>query len=315
LRRRLRLLLSSLGLASAAALAAGCTGANPASGVTAWMRIANAQFVDGELMVDNSGTEPLVRQVALMTNQAAPGQENVPVAGSVEMGSAVLIGLSGDSGHWIVPTTVADVTLPNNYDFSAQLTFSPLTPVGMHSLILQPVAADGTLGPTQVYPMAISFPTPTGMIDLLIQLTWDTESDMDLHVDVPNPNDPTTPVEIWYKAPVGVPLPAPGQPAVTPDQVAAAGYLDFDSNAACVIDGRRQENVIFPMPPAPGDYTVRVDANSLCGQPDAQWQVTAGDGQGNNFELATWEATDADTRGTHGVGAGRLAFTFTVPSP
>lgn len=323
--------LSSLAVGAATALLSGCGGADPASGITAWMRIAGAQFVAGPLttgacngqgQVDGGGGPdasspcPLVRQVALMTSQVAPGQENVPVAGSVQNGSAVLIGLSGDSGHWIVPTTVADVTLPNNYDFSGQLTFSPTTPVGMHSLIFRPVAADGTLGDTQAYPLAIAPPTPTGAVELLIQLNWDTESDMDLHVDVPNPNDPTTPIEIWYKAPVGIPIPPPGDlTPIDPSVVAAAGYLDFDSNAGCVIDGRRQENVIFPMPPAPGDYTVRVDANSLCGQPDAQWQVTAGDGQGNNFELATWEATDADTRGTHGVGAGRLAFTFTVPSP
>ena len=197
MRRRLRALLSTLGVGAATALAAGCGGANPASGVTAWMRIANAQFVEGTLAIDKSGTEPSVQQVALNTSQVAPGQENVPVSGSVEMGSAVLIGLSGDSGYWMVPSTVADGQLPDNYDFSAQLTFSPLTPVGMHSLIFRPVAADGTLGPAQVYPLAIALPTPTGPVELLIQLTWDTESDMDLHVVVPNANDPTTPNEIW----------------------------------------------------------------------------------------------------------------------
>jgi hypothetical protein len=310
LKRASVLLLSGLAIGPALALSAGCGGADPASGVTAWMRIAGAQFAEGTLAVDTSGSEPLVRQVALMTNQVAVGQENVPVSGSVENGSAVLIGLSGDSGYWIVPTTVTDVSLPDNYDFAAQMTFSPLTALGAHSLILRPVAANGTLGPTQVYPLAVVAQTaPTGQ--LVITLAWDTESDMDLHVDVPNPDDPTTPIEIWYKAPVGLPLTL-DQP--TPDQIAAAGYLDFDSNAACVIDGRRQENVIFAMPPPAGDYTVRVDANSLCGQPDAQWQVSATDGNGNQFEFAQWEAIDSDTRGTHGVGSGRLAFTFTIPS-
>ncbi|HVV51699.1 MAG TPA: hypothetical protein VHO06_18670 [Polyangia bacterium] len=312
----------------AAALGAGCGGASPESGVTAWMRIAGAQFVAGPLTAgtcsaasdagegpDAGSPCPLVRQVALMTNQVAPGQENVPVSGSVEKGSAVLVGLSGDSGHWIVPTTVADVSLADNYDFSAQLTFSPLTPAGPHQLIFRPVAPDGTLGPTQVYPLAVAPPTPAGAPQLLVQLTWDTESDLDLHVDVPDPDDPTTPIEIWYKAPVGLPIQKPGDPPPTPDQVAAAGYLDFDSNAACAIDGRRQENVIFTMPPPAGTYTVRVDANSLCGQPDAQWQVTATDAAGDQLGFAQWEATDADTRGAHGVGAGRLAFTFDIPSP
>jgi hypothetical protein len=314
LRRAAFLLVSGLALGPALGLSAGCGGASPESGVTAWMRIANAQFVPGTLATDTSGTEPLVRQVALMTSQVAPGQENVPVSGSVEKGSAVLIGLSGDSGYWIVPTTVLDLSLPDNYDFAAQMTFSPLTTVGSHSLIFRPVAADGTQGPAQVYPLAVAVaPPPTGQ--LVFSLSWDTQSDMDLHVDVPNPADPTKPIEIWYKAAVGVPIPGPGQPPVTPDQVAAAGYLDFDSNAACVIDGRRQENVIFPMAPPAGQYTVRVDANSLCGQAAAQWQVGAFDAYGNRFQFAQWQAIDSDTRGTHGVGSGRLAFQFQLPSP
>ena len=92
--------------------------------------------------------------------------------------------------------------------------------------------------------------------------------------------------------------------------MAAAGSLDFDSNAGCVIDGRRQENIVYTQPPPPGDYTVRVDASSLCGQVDAQWRVTARTADGTLQGFAQWEATDADTRGSHGAGAGRLAFTF-----
>ena len=94
--------------------------------------------------------------------------------------------------------------------------------------------------------------------------------------------------------------------------IAAAGKLDFDSNANCVIDGRRQEDVVFAEGPPPGDYTVRVDAFSLCGQVDAQWQATAALGDGTPAGSARWEATDADTRGSHNAGAGRTAFTFHI---
>jgi hypothetical protein len=95
-------------------------------------------------------------------------------------------------------------------------------------------------------------------------------------------------------------------------------YLDFDSNGNCTIDGRRQENVVFPTGSTPpsGEYTVLVDAASLCGQFDAQWVVTANvyDAYGNAtlIGFAQWEATDADTRGPHTAGSGRLAFTFTI---
>ena len=33
---------------------------------------------------------------------------------------------------------------------------------------------------------------------------------------------------------------------------------------------------------------------------------------GDVVNPATWQATDADTRGNHGIGAGRLAVDFTL---
>jgi hypothetical protein len=128
------------------------------------------------------------------------------------------------------------------------------------------------------------------------------------------------PIELWNKHPVP---PVPFGTIPDPATLAMEPYLDFDSNANCVIDGRRQENVIFPVgsTPPPGDYIVRVDAASLCGQSGAQWTVTATqyDAYGNAFPAywppAQWQATDADTRGPHTAGSGRLAFTFTIPTP
>jgi len=129
-------------------------------------------------------------------------------------------------------------------------------------------------------------------------------------VVMPNVDDPTTPIEIWAKHPVGLPTPVLGGPPLYPEQIANAPYLDFDSNSNCAIDGRRQENVIFPVAPPPGDYTVRVDTPSLCGQPDAQWTVSATLMDGSSLGFVQWESTDAATRGAHVAGSGLLAFTF-----
>jgi hypothetical protein len=97
--------------------------------------------------------------------------------------------------------------------------------------------------------------------------------------------------------------------------VKGAGHLDFDSNANCLIDGRRQENIIFGNPPPDGEYIVRVDAFSMCGQTSAQWKVSVS-GSDDALVLpnpATWQATDSDTRNAHGLGAGRLALDFHLP--
>ena len=80
-----------------------------------------------------------------------------------------------------------------------------------------------------------------------------------------------------------------------------------------MIDGRRQENVIFTEPPPAGQYIVRVDTFSLCGQASAQWQVTVTAPDGDVVNPATWQSMDADMRGPHGLGAGGWRCDFTLP--
>ena len=121
--------------------------------------------------------------------------------------------------------------------------------------------------------------------------------------------DPVDSVEVWAKSPLALP-PSPRGYDKDDPAVMGAGHLDFDSNSNCIIDGRRQENIVFGNTPPTGHYTVRVDAFSMCGQASAQWKVTVTDAFGNVVNPATWQATDADTRGEHGIGAGRLAVEF-----
>jgi hypothetical protein len=304
-------ILSSL----AGSVLAGCGGVSSDTGISAYLQVASAQFVPGALAPDPMAPGPMLEAVNLQTTKVFPGQENLSFSGSVDNGSSALIGLANDDGHWIVPASAADPQNAGAYQFQTKLSFSPAIPLGPHDLIIRGVDAQGTIGPSQKYTMTVASTAPAGQ--LVISLVWDTESDLDLHVLVPNPNDPTTPIEIYNKNPVGLPPHVAGTPALTGDDlknaVAAAGKLDFDSNANCVIDGRRQENVVFAMTPPSGTYSVLVDAASLCGQVDAQWQVTASDMYGDALAFAQWEATDSDTRGNHGAGAGRLAFTFSIP--
>jgi hypothetical protein len=304
----------------AGALTAGCgASASPESGITALLRVPGAQFVPGPLAPDTSATgTAVISGVALNNTKIYPGEQGFPLSGTVT-GATALVGLQGDDGYWIVPAPIVDLSTSGGFDFSASLTFSPLLPMGSQTLILRGVAADGTIGKAQLYTLTATPLAPVGA--LVISLNWDTESDMDLHVVIPNVDDPTMPIELWNKHPVP---PVPFGTTPDPATLAMEPYLDFDSNANCVIDGRRQENVIFPLgsTPPPGDYTVRVDAASLCGQSGAQWQVTATqyDSNGQNpypayWPPAEWQATDADTRGPHTAGSGRLAFTFTIPNP
>jgi hypothetical protein len=188
-------------------------------------------------------------------------------------------------------------------------------------LVLRGVDAKGQLGAPFVLPLTVKAPPASGA--LVFTLSWDTQADLDLHVLVPNPDDPTTPIEIWSRSPVGLPPLGPADPPYDDATAKAAPYLDLDSNAACVIDGRRRENVIFSSPPADGSfepvappdgtYIVRVDTFSMCGQAAAQWRVEVNTPDGPVVNAATWESTDSDARGAHGAGTGRLAVQFQLP--
>ena len=312
----MRLLAVSCLGALLALMSAGCgPNASSASGITALLRVSNAQFVEGALAPDSTapGTA-IVSGVAINNTNVYPGEQSFPLSGSVS-GATVLVGLKNDSGYWIVPATIVDQTTVGAYDFATQLTFSPLMPTGTQTLILRGVAADGTIGPAQLYVLTAGTPAPptgaSGPYPLVVTLAWDTEADLDLHVVIPNVVDPTTPIEIWAKHPIGIPVPTLEMPA-DPYAVAAAPYLDFDSNANCVIDGRRRENVIFQAAPPSGSYAVLVDTPSLCGQPDAQWTASATLMDGTVLGSAQWESTDADTRGAGVAGSGRLAFSFAI---
>jgi hypothetical protein len=145
---------------------------------------------------------------------------------------------------------------------------------------------------------------PTGA--LVVSLDWDTQADLDLHVQLPSDADAGV-NEIWSRKPSGLPA---GTQGATFSDATAAGYLDFDSNSQCVIDGRRVENVIFPSNVPSGDYIVRVDTFSLCGEVAARWRVQVFAEGWTEPQVVYGQSTEIDTRFSHGQGAGVQALVF-----
>lgn len=284
---------------------AGCGGASAELGLDAWMRVEGAQYQPGALPAESTG--PAVAGTFLSRPRIHPLEMGRPLRGALEPdGTAVVLGLAGDAGHWIAVAGLPDVVTPELPSVNLLLSFAADLPLGEHAIVLHAVDAGGQVGPATRLPVTA---TPRAMPEgsLVFSLVWDRNADLDLHVVDPNG------VEI-YKSNINsyVP-PAPGMPDEGAGP-AVGGKLDFDSNAACVIDGRRQENVLWPLevePPA-GTYTVRVDTFSLCGETAAHWKVDVlhhdrlvGAAEGTS----TW--IDATT--PHGLGAGQLALQVQVP--
>lgn len=309
--KRRALSRASLGALVLAGMLTGCDGgASPNSGLDAWLR-TGGQYIPGELPTDDVTTGPAVR--VNTTARPFPGATSRSISGLADLNAvSVLVGLQGDSAHWEVPLGPLDGEAVMHFTYSTSASYSPDVPLGPRKLLARGVAADGSLGPVQSLSLNFGLlPAPKG--NLVIQLTWDTEADLDLHVRIPDPMSDTGYFDVWNRAPLALP-PKPGGGTYSPAEITAAGHLLFDSNAQCIIDGARHEEIVFPDALPAGPYEVRVDTASLCGEPAARWHVAAfTNPTGTSPTLiaeAFGQSTDRDTVAAHNGGSGLFAFTF-----
>lgn len=284
-------------------IAVACSSVRADTGKDAYMQVRGAQFVRGP-MPAGSPSGPSVAQLTLMSNAMWPGLENDPLGGALApTATAAAIGLQGDVGYWIVTAKAPDLATPANPSFAATLSFSRGIVVGDYTLVVRAVDEAGTFGlpATRILTAEPSPTNPPATGELVVTLEWDTNANLGLHVVDPNG------AEIYWGSPSS-------QPPFSFSQAdgGSYGYLDWDSNGNCVIDGLRREDAIWTRSPPPGRYVVRVDAPSLCGQPIAYWKARALL-RGIEIAHATGVALETDTMGAHGVGSGVLAFELTVP--
>jgi len=301
--------LASLVVATLTAGACG-DGASPASSLTASLRLTGTgvQYVPGPLVDDPAAQGPAVHAISAVFH-VTPGAVGRSVSGTAEEGtSAVLVGLDGDTGHYIVPITGLDLDNPPDLQFGAQASFSTQTPTGSAVLRARAVAPDGSVGPGATQGLSVDGPVNTGR--LVIVLTWDTEADLDLHVVTPSPAPDKAPVELWSgNRTTLLPRSALEGGAYTEEELATAGIFDFDSNSQCVIDGQLAETATWQSAPPPGHYIVKVDTFSMCGQAAARWTLTV---TLDGAAIGTYRgvSTESDVRFAHKAGAGLNVLEF-----
>jgi hypothetical protein len=270
-------------------LACGCGAASPSLGLQANVRVADAQYVPGAMPASTDG--PQVLSASLGMQSFVAGWNDQTMVGTLDpLAASVAIGLDGDAGYWIVVAGVPETEAPTIPTFHASLSFAASMPHGPATIVTRAVDRDGNFGPPRPLSIEItSPPAPEGA--LVISLEWDTPSDLDLHVHDPNG------VELWSRSPGSSRTP---------------GRLDADSNAHCAIDGRNQENVVYPTAPPSGIYQVRVDVPSLCSAVVAHWRVEVlQDGTVTQSSAGTF--IDSDTRGNHDQGAGLIVLELVIP--
>jgi len=187
-----------------------------------------------------SGGGPSVQ--ASTSGAILPGGSSIV---SVTSGSAldrVVVGVQGASGYYEL------TGLPSATAQSVLLTLAQSAPSTFSFLVAG--GSGGSVGASATVPVTL---TAVGTGDVQVSLTWDVDSDVDLHVVDPSGE------EIYY-----------GNPSS-----ASGGQLDLDSNAGCTLDHKRAENITWPVGHAPnGHYTVLVDYWDACSQTASHYVVT-----------------------------------------
>ena len=298
-----RALASTCGIALALVLAPACNDVTADDGADADLAVDGAQFFRGAPPAASGG--PDVLAVTLQTTEVHVGTTGKPASCTLSpSATAAGFALQGDVGYWVVPAGAAAVETPGDPAVKTQLSFARGMAVGTRALLVFAVDHAGKVGAVNQTNLVVTDPyAPRGR--LVVSLSWDTEADLDLHVV-----DPAG-VEIYKGNINSYQRPPPGTP-VDPSAAKSGGILDADSNAACVIDGRRAEHVTYAGAPPSGHYVVRVDTFSLCGVPSANWRASAAL-DGKVLGASQGESTDADEQAAHDRGAGVLALEFDVP--
>jgi hypothetical protein len=289
---------------TALALLASCTdGSVPDQALDARLRVSGGQFFRGDMPAPEDG--PAVKELTLSPIVRA-GSVARTCSGVIDpSATAVALALEGDRGYWIVPAGIPDVTAQGFPTFKADLAFALSLAPGRRAFLARAVDGGGRFGAAFVKPLDVTAaPRPTGR--LVIALSWDAPVDLDLHVVDPNG------VEIWKRNISSYEPPPPGSPPEPPGTPHPGGVLDFDSNAQCVPDGRRAENVVYADAPPSGHYVARVDTFSLCKEVGAHWRVEAFL-DGVSVAAAEGASAASDTRFAHDRGAGVLALEIDVP--
>lgn len=284
------------------------------------LSIPGAQFRPGPMPAPSGGPPILSLQPDRPT--AVIGTVRESVTGVLDpTATAAIIGLGGvpgASGTWIVTAGPPAIDTPDDASLNLSYALDPAFPPGPFELEVAAVDDAGRIGAiTTASVLALPDAPPTG--DLVVSLSWPGTADLDIHVV-----DPTG-AEVWYGNPNSYKAP-PNTPP-DPCMYLSGGMLDHDANAECERDSTPSEDVIWvtrtcravvpsmPIPPdiAPGTYTVRVEAKSLCSDASSPWLVTAFS-EGVSVGAARGIATPDDAEyGKHGPGAGVTALTFNIP--
>jgi hypothetical protein len=265
--------------------AAACGDQTITEGLEEPLAVHGGQFIGGALPgspPDGAAVPPRPTAATTEVTYLTPREEGVPFFGWATLDAvavAARIENQGD-GYWVVPTGPPDPAVQGEpvrvWRFLADFHES-LAP-GRHRVLVAAVDAEGRAGSQVATSICINRLVPdNGNVcdpkkvppDTVISLAWDRPVDLDLVVVTPDSRTIAA-----KSATVNLPADQKINRIATDKNIPSVGYLDRDSNAGCVRDGRQIENVVFPEKPATGSYLVYVNLHDACNEAGVRYTVT-----------------------------------------
>ncbi len=239
----------------------------------------SGQFVSGKL----PGTAPLTKgehvpdagpngppqitskngfQTIFFEGQAAGSFTGQATANTTGIGIAVD---GAGTGYWVVPPELGVDRNTGDLNWAVTVNLGTEIAPGSHVLRFVAIDSQGVAGPQTTLPLCIKSDVPDNLQECsptrvppkaVISLTWDTNVDLDLEVVTPDgtlvsPKHPFTTAALTD----GGTVPS------------WAGTFDRDSDAGCIIDGIRTENLTWNTVAPHGRYLIYANLFSSCGQP------------------------------------------------
>jgi uncharacterized protein (TIGR03437 family) len=255
------------------------------------VQVTGGLFVPGSLPAASGNTAAVAiasidKPGALINSGAAQLRirpSSVTALNSVSKIRVAVQGAAGASGFYEVLPSVDQGTLTLEV---ARLEKAGSGLTGAIALLVQLVDRLGNIG--QAFTATFNR-QDVGTANVKVSLSWDTPTDVDLHLVEPGGE------EIFYDH----------------DRSAAGGVLDLDSNAGCSIDGVNNENITYlaGRTPPVGEYILRVDFWEDCGGTGANTIVTTTVcGDTRTFPLRF--PANSDDRGGRGDGIEVTRFRY-----
>jgi hypothetical protein len=295
-----------------------CSGESASSGFSEPIRVAHGTLFSGALpgvaaTADNEGAPLRVTSIAVTNRVVAQGQGGKHISGLAAGAVAVAMRLMDlGSGYWTVPVGIPSPVDNNQPTWDVSVDFSRDIPAGVHVFGVAPLDDSGNAGVQATQDLCIASRVPDNLSacdptiappDAVISLEWDDDVDLDLVVQTPDgrtvdPKHPTSQMVSMFPI---------------PDDV---GVIDRDSDANCVLDGIRMENLVFQKRPA-GPFVIYADLFSACGLGAVRFRASVYEAEGTLPDRhlvmkrsAIGELIDMDANGGADPGLMLMTYTF-----